>query len=416
MRWQAIGPGLLFAGAAVGVSHLVQATRAGAGFGLGLVVTVILAHVVKYPGFVFGPRYAAQTGNSLLEGYRKQGLWALGLFALVTVALMFAAQAAVTFLSAGLVAAVLRIEVSPVVISIGLLALCALVLAVGRFRWLDRIMKVVVAAMTVLTVAATILILPDIDWSSFTAFPSGIAGNVAAIGFVAALIGWMPSAIDIAVWHSLWTLARRRDTGYKPSIREVVFDFNVGYFGTAVLAICFVLLGAGLFHSSAHAIPPGTSAGAFAAMVIDLYAETLGEWARPVIGATAIGVMFSTTLTVTDGFARTGAGLVTRFKAAEVQGGDADTDRSALYWGFLVLVTGGAAMVLLAIRTRLLLLVDIATTVSFITAPVLAFLNHRAVIAAPGGPGRAMRWYSVIGIVVLSAFSLYFLYLRFGAG
>ena len=32
-----IGPGLLFAGSAVGVSHLVQSTRAGALYGLGLV-------------------------------------------------------------------------------------------------------------------------------------------------------------------------------------------------------------------------------------------------------------------------------------------------------------------------------------------------------------------------------------------
>ena len=32
-----LGPGLLFAGAAIGVSHLVQSTRAGADFGLGLI-------------------------------------------------------------------------------------------------------------------------------------------------------------------------------------------------------------------------------------------------------------------------------------------------------------------------------------------------------------------------------------------
>lgn len=32
-----LGPGLLFAGAAIGVSHLVQSTRAGADFGWGLI-------------------------------------------------------------------------------------------------------------------------------------------------------------------------------------------------------------------------------------------------------------------------------------------------------------------------------------------------------------------------------------------
>ena len=33
---QTLGPGLLFAGAAIGVSHLVQSTKAGAEFGFGL--------------------------------------------------------------------------------------------------------------------------------------------------------------------------------------------------------------------------------------------------------------------------------------------------------------------------------------------------------------------------------------------
>ena len=58
----------LWAGAAVGVSHLVQSTRAGASFGLGLVVVVLAANFFKYPAFQFGPRYAAATGTILLEG------------------------------------------------------------------------------------------------------------------------------------------------------------------------------------------------------------------------------------------------------------------------------------------------------------------------------------------------------------
>ena len=51
--WTAFGPGLLFAGAAVGVSHLVQSTRAGASFGLSILIIVILANIIKFPGFRF---------------------------------------------------------------------------------------------------------------------------------------------------------------------------------------------------------------------------------------------------------------------------------------------------------------------------------------------------------------------------
>ncbi|MCA1748618.1 MAG: hypothetical protein LC634_03490 [Sphingomonadales bacterium] len=56
--WRAIGPGLIFSGAAVGVSHLVQSTRAGAMFGLALVGVILLINLLKYPAFRFGVDYS----------------------------------------------------------------------------------------------------------------------------------------------------------------------------------------------------------------------------------------------------------------------------------------------------------------------------------------------------------------------
>ena len=54
-RLKKLGPGLLFAGAAIGVSHLVQSTRAGADFGWGLLWALLLVNLFKYPFFQFGP-------------------------------------------------------------------------------------------------------------------------------------------------------------------------------------------------------------------------------------------------------------------------------------------------------------------------------------------------------------------------
>jgi Mn2+/Fe2+ NRAMP family transporter len=70
-----LGPGLLWAGAAIGVSHLVQSTRAGANYGFALLWALLLANIFKYPSFKFGPRYAAATGKSLLHGYSEIGKW-----------------------------------------------------------------------------------------------------------------------------------------------------------------------------------------------------------------------------------------------------------------------------------------------------------------------------------------------------
>ncbi|MGV6846673.1 MAG: divalent metal cation transporter, partial [Lutibacter sp.] len=84
-----LGPGLLFAGAAIGVSHLVQSTRAGADFGFGLLWALLVIHAVKYPFFQFGPRYATATGESLLDGYAKLGKWVLVAYFVITFATMF---------------------------------------------------------------------------------------------------------------------------------------------------------------------------------------------------------------------------------------------------------------------------------------------------------------------------------------
>lgn len=52
INWKAFGPGILMASAAIGASHLVSSTQAGALFGWQLAIVIILANVLKYPFFV----------------------------------------------------------------------------------------------------------------------------------------------------------------------------------------------------------------------------------------------------------------------------------------------------------------------------------------------------------------------------
>lgn len=414
--WRAFGPGLLFAGAAVGVSHLVQSTRAGAVYGLSLIGVVLAANVLKYPAFRFGPLYAAATGRSLLEGYRRQGRWALVLYAGLTVATMFTVQAAVTVVTAGLAKAILGVETSAITLSAVLLAICGGLLALGDYRWLDRVIKVVVAVLTLSTLAAAALVVPTLDWSAVRWLPEIGAFARKDFFFLAALVGWMPSAIDVAVWHSLWTLARRRDAG-SASVRDTLLDFDIGYLGTALLALCFLLLGAGVMHGKGVVIANG--AGGFAKQVIDLYAQTLGDWARPVIGVCAFAVMFSTTLTVVDGFSRAISVLIARFRGPEVPERVAEELRETrrVYWLSLAVLAVGSLVVLQLFLRSLKGMVDLATTLSFLTAPLLAWLNHRAVCSedmpAADRPSATLRLGSWVGILFLSVFALLYLWLRF---
>ncbi|MCO4761836.1 MAG: divalent metal cation transporter [Myxococcales bacterium] len=414
--WTAFGPGLLFAGAAVGVSHLVQSTRAGAVYGLSLILVVIAANILKYPAFRFGPLYAAATGRSMLEGYRRQGKWALVLYSLLTLGTMFTVQAAVTVVTAGLAKAILGIDSSPIVLSGVLLVICGGLLGIGDYAWLDRIIKVVVAILTVSTLIAAALVVPTIDWSAVQWLPNSTAFSGKQLLFVAALVGWMPSAIDISVWHSLWTLARRREAG-TASVKDTLMDFDIGYIGTALLAGCFLLLGAGVMHGKG--VPIANGAAGFANQIINLYAQTLGEWARPVIGICAFAVMFSTTLTVVDGFPRALSVLFARFRGPEDPDRPEERSNRVAYWISLVVLAVGSLVVLMVFLKSLKAMVDLATTLSFLTAPILAWLNHRAVFSAdmpaehrPGTPLRLGSW---AGIASLGIFALAYLWLRFAS-
>ena len=97
-----LGPGLMLAAAAVGVSHLVHATRAGAGFGLSLVWMVILISVLKYPAFRFAVDYASQTDRSLVHAYSRLGRIALAWLTIAMAVDFFVATTAVALVTAGL--------------------------------------------------------------------------------------------------------------------------------------------------------------------------------------------------------------------------------------------------------------------------------------------------------------------------
>ena len=413
---QALGPGLLFAAAAVGVSHLVQSSRAGAVYGFSLVGVVLLANIIKYPAFRFGPQYAAATGTSLLEGYRRQGKWALVVYSFLTVATMFTIQAAVTVVTAGLAIATLGLSVGPLVVSFGIIVVCAILLTAGKYRLLDRVTKVLVAVLTGATLTATGLAFTSMEWSasSLVELPDL---DKRTVFFVVALVGWMPSAIDVAVWQSLWTLARREDSQHAPTLKESMFDFHLGYIGTAALALCFLTMGAGVMHG--RGVKFADSAGGFAAQVIRLYTETLGEWSGPIIGVAAFAVMFSTTLTVLDGFPRTLTTLMARFKGPEEAGVFELKQKSQgrTYWAMLLLLAVGAMLVLFAFLTSLKAMVDVATTLSFLTAPILSVLNHRAVLGAEvpteSRPRPWLIWMSILGIVCQGSFAAYYVYLRY---
>ena len=128
MKWtKRLGPGLLFAGAAIGVSHLVQSTRAGADFGWGLLWALLLANLMKYPFFEYGSRYALATGKDLLEGYARLGKHYLWGYFFLNLATMFTIQTAVTIVTASLASISFGQPFSLVIWSAIIIVVCLLI-------------------------------------------------------------------------------------------------------------------------------------------------------------------------------------------------------------------------------------------------------------------------------------------------
>jgi Mn2+/Fe2+ NRAMP family transporter len=155
--------------------------------------------------------------------------------------------------------------------------------------------------------------------------------------------------------------------------------------------------------------------------VINLYTQTLGAWTRPLIGTAAFAVMFSTLLTVVDGFPRALAVLTARFRGAE-SGATFELDQPSqrrAYWVALTIISAGAIALIAFFMTSMRMLVDVATTASFLTAPVLSILNHRAVLGSEVPeelrPKRWLYWASLFGIVFQAAFAIFYLVVRYGS-
>jgi len=403
----AIGPGLLMAGAAVGVSHLVQSTRGGAEYGFTLLGLVVIGCWLKYPFLEFGPRYAAATGEHMIRGYRRLGTWSLGVFVFLTLASMFIVLASVTLVTAGLAGTLFGLDVPVPVLSLIILLACALILIIGHYRGLDLLMKIIMALLSLTTLVAVALAAGQRpDWSGLTPAlsQSGVLSG-AGLAFVLALLGWMPIPLDAAAWHSIWTLERADQTGTRPSLAHAATDFRIGYAGAVVLALAFMLLGALVMYGTGDVLA-GSAVG-FSTQLISMYVSALGEWARPLIALAALATMLSTTLAVADAYPR----VLRAFLELRASSPATHRRRHRMrYLGGMLLSMTGAWLIIALFGRHFTVLIDFTTTVAFLTAPIIAWLNLK-LLTGPhtpehARPGRGLRYTAWAGLAFLTLFSI----------
>jgi len=394
-----LGPGILFAGAAIGVSHLVQSTKAGADFGFGLVWALLLVNLFKFPFFQYGPKYANATGESLLEGYKKLGANILFFYVIISLATMFTIQTAVTIVTAGIASSLTNNIISVEQWTIIILIVCSVLLYFGKYKMLDKMIKIVISILALSTILATYLAFNNFsyDFNLSQVLPK----NNVEIAFLIAFMGWMPAPLDISVWHSIWTIEKNKSDGIQ-EMKTTLFDFNVGYFGTIILGISFVLLG--YFVMNGSNLNFSSSATTFATQLIEMYTSTFGSWSYIIIGLATFTTMFSTTITTLDASPRA------MHKATELIS-NKKIKNGYIYWLFFLVI--GTITIFFNFNSEMGTLVKVATIVSFITAPFYAIINYILISSSHTPkkyrPSTFMHILSTIGIFFLLGFGIWYL-------
>jgi len=223
--------------------------------------------------------------------------------------------------------------------------------------------------------------------------------------FLIAFVGWMPAPIDVSVWSSIWTIEKKKEIKEEVSLTDTLLEFRVGYIGTAILAIGFLALGALVMYGTGEKLSPkGT---VFAGQLINMYATSIGKWSFWIISIAAFTTMFSTTITVLDAYARVIPSVIRNLiphKRFSITGN----------WLWLLIMFTGSLIIISFFAKSMRGMVDVATTLSFLTAPVLAYLNYRVVTStempAYAKPGKFLKLLSWIGIAFFVIFSLVYLY------
>ena len=416
---RSLGPGIILAGAAIGGSHLMSSTTAGAKFGFSLIGLIFLTNLLKYPFLLVGTRFTASTGKSLLEGFKERNSLYLPIFLIVSLITGTFTIAAVSFVSGVLLTNIPLLSGFPAMdLSIAVLIICGLILLLGKYKALDLSSKFLVSLLTFLTLFAVISLLLKGSYSqqlsSSWVMPETNPWKLSNLSFLIPLMGWMPCPVELCVWPSLWMFSKNRVHNYKPTLKEAEFDFNLGYLITVITAIFFVTLGAITMYGTGKSMLTGGGVS-FAQNLISLYTESIGGWAWWVIVPASFAAMFSTTLTCLDAYPRSISSIQGLIKGSD-KGRMETSNEQNRFTIWMIIHIFAALTALLIARSGGIGVKDFvfgAMTGSFLSAPIFAWMAfdtmNSDLVDKKFKYGKFLNLLSSAGLLFLTLFSLLFI-------
>ncbi len=404
-----LGPGLLFASMAIGTSHLVLSTKAGAQYGWLMIIPIVLANIFKYPFFEFGVRYTHLTDKTLIEGYLNRGKGYLWFYAAITLVTTFTILAALYTVTAGLFINLFKVsDVSLSSIALGLFILISALLIVGRYKFLENSLKLVVSILFMALLVTTILVIYNGQVEASTDFQPTPLFNEAGILFLIGLMGWMPTTVEASSWVSLWSIEKWKSSDSKPTLKQALQEFNTGYILTGILAIFFLIIGCMTLYGTGTEL--SGNGVVFADQVVSLFTTHIGSWAYIFIAISAFATMFSTCMTAHDAVARVSLDIIGLLYTKPKQ------LRNRRNFAIAILVLAIVNFVVIAaFAANMGQLVALATFVSFVVAPIIGYMNLKNVMSEDlpdlNKPKKWLQILTYLGIVFLGCFSLLYFWM-----
>lgn len=242
-----VGPGLIAAATGVGAGDIVSALAAGARLGMVLLWAIVLGALLKYALAEGVGRWHLASGTTMLSGWRSLGRWTMFYFGIYIMIWGFsygAAAMSATALPLNALFPVLSIRVWGIIA--GLVGF--VLVGVGRYRFFERLMTVLIGVMFLTVVGSAIAVVSDVE-----SLASGLRPQLPAdsLIYVLGLLGGVGGSITLAA-YGYWI----REKGWRrPEWMQVMrLDNGVAYVVTGVFVIAMMVMGTALLFGTGQDI------------------------------------------------------------------------------------------------------------------------------------------------------------------
>jgi len=361
-----IGPGLVIAATGLGAGDMIAASVAGARYGTTLLWAAVLGAIMKYAMNEGLARWQLATGTTLLEGWvsRLPKFFSLYFFIylLLWTFIVAAALMAASGLAAHALIPSLSVELWGVIHS-----LVALVLVlIGRYALLEKLMKVFMALMMILVIVCAVLVIPETD-GLLTGLlrPSIPDGSVL---FILGVIGGVGGSVTL-LCYGYWI--RECNWTTREDLHRSRKDLAVAYTLTGIFGIAIMIISAG--------VSPEQVTGPRMALAV---AERLEAVVGPVgMSFFLVGfwcAIFSSMLGVWQGVPYLFADFVRQYTLREERPAAIDT-RSVPYRSYLFFIAIPPMLLLLANKPVWLVLIYAVAGAFFmpLLGITLLYMNNR---------------------------------------